>query len=187
MNTERWRPIPVDDSFVADPRKWLAAHTREDMPWLLVHADDGVIWGRRESDGTLKISSDAFKDSQNYPAVAVEMRGETIQQARLFGLAGELLVWRTRTGFAARLIEDGPLPPPDALPDEKNLLWRMGNIVEARDGFTLLKEGEQGLRHAPPVVPEGNRRPTLIVRHYVDYDDEGQAYISLSRLVGLEA
>ena len=75
-----------------------------------------------------------------------------------------------------------------ALPDEQHLLWHQGSPVkvDTQAGFALLQEGQQGQRHAPPVIPQGRRRPALKVRHYVDYDDEGQAFIALSRLVGLE-
>lgn len=186
MMDQVWKEVRVDDTFLDNPRQWLAAHAREDMPWLLAHADDGVIWGQREGDGTLKLSSDVFSDPQEFPAVAVPLRAETLQQARVFGPAGELLLWRTDSGFAARVIEDGPEHPSDALPDEEHLLWRLGEKVEAGDGFTLLQEGQQGLQHAPPVegLPVG-ARPTLVVRHYLNYDDEGQAYVAMSRLVSL--
>jgi CRISPR-associated protein (TIGR03984 family) len=67
--------------------------------------------------------------------------------------------------------------------------------VEQRDGFTLMTNGRQGLRHAAPLlVPQDildERRRShplrLRVRHYLTYDaDDGQANISLSRLVALE-
>jgi CRISPR-associated protein (TIGR03984 family) len=186
MNGQGWREIAADDTFVTDPRQWLASYAREDMPWLLAHADDGVIWGQREGDGTLSLSSDAFADPNRHPAIAVPLRAQTLQQVRVFGPGGELLVWRTQNGFAARLIEDGPQPPPDALPDEGYLLWSLGGIVETREGFTLLQEGQQGLRHALPITPPIRSRPALVVRHYLDYDDEGQAYVCLSRLVDLK-
>ncbi len=172
---------------VSDPRAWLTQRVDEGMPWLLVHADDGVIWGKRQADGTLALSSDVFSDSKEFPSVAVPLRAVTLQQARIFGPAGELLVWRTKKGFVARLIKDTHLTL-KALPDERHLLWHLGNPVKVdqQTGFALLQEGKQGQRHAPPVIPQGKRRPALKVRHYVDYDEEGQAYIALSRLVGLE-
>lgn len=182
MNTKR--DVTVDDAFLTDPRKWLAAFARAEMPWLLAHADDGVIWGRWESKGMLKLSSDVFADPNQYPAIAVKLSAQTLQQARVFGPAGELLAWRSENGFAARLIEDGSQLPLDALHDEKHLLWGPGT-GEIREGFALLQEGQQGLQHAPPKSPPANGRLALIVRHYVDYDDQGQAYISLSRLVDL--
>jgi CRISPR-associated protein (TIGR03984 family) len=175
------------DTFRADPRAWLAEQAGADMPWLLIHADDGVIWGRRGPDGTLTLSSDVFDDPTTYPAVAVKLRAETLQEARVFGPAGEVLVWRTAEGFEARLLTDAGVGL-EALPEEEHLLWRLGNPIEVRPevGFALLQEGAQGQRHAPPLIPQGSQRPVLVVRHYVDYDTEGQAYIALSRLVGLE-
>ncbi len=190
MNDERWQEVTVDEKFEANPRQWLAGRSRDDMPWLLAHADDGVIWGKRDAEGKFKLSSDVFKDAQRYPAVAVKLRAQTLQQARVFGPGGELLLWRTEDGFAARMIEDGPELPSDALYyDEEHLLWGLGSAIETRDGFTYLSEGQQGLRHAPPVSVAAVRntgRLALLVRHYVDYDDdEGQAFVKLSRLVKL--
>ncbi len=181
-------PIEVDiETFNQDPRAWLAQQMSVDMPWLLAHADDGVIWGKRQNDGTLLLSSDVFSDPVEYPSVAVPLRAITLQQVRVFGRAGELLLWRTEAGFAGRMLKN-ELMTLEALPDEQHLLWHQGESVKTdqQAGFALLREGQQGQRHAPPVIPQGRRRPTLTVRHYVDYDDEGQAYIALSRLVGLE-
>lgn len=188
MNKQYGESIPLDVvAFSADPRGWLQARVHQDMPWLLAHADDGVIWGKRQADSTLKLSSDVFDDPAQYPAIAVELRTVTLQQVRLFGPAGELLVWRTEAGFVARLLTDEGVGL-ESLPCEKHLLWHQGDPVQTYPdvGFALLQEGQQGQRHAPPVIPQGKRRPALIVRHYVDYDEEGQAYIALSRLVGLE-
>ena len=188
MKSKRWTAIDVDEKFAADPRQWLAGHASPGKPWLLVHADDGVIWGRREADGDLRLSSEVFDDQQRYPAIAVKLRAQTLQQARVFGPDGELLVWRTDNGFAARLIEDGQDPPEDALPeDEEHLLWGLGEPPEPHEGFTLFAEGQQGLVHAPPIAIRGSRRPRLKVRHYLDYDEEGQAYVCLSRLVDIVA
>jgi CRISPR-associated protein (TIGR03984 family) len=157
------------------------------MPWLLAHADDGVIWGKRQEDETLLLSSDIFSDPDKYPSIAVLLRAVTLQQVRLFGHSGELLVWRTDDGFAGRLVTDAWIEL-ESLPDETHLLWHQGNPVEVdpQVGFSLLQEGQRGQRHAPPVITQGRRRPRLRVRHYVDYDEEGQAYIALSRLVDLE-
>ncbi len=186
MSSQHWESVTVDAAFATDPRRWLAGRMPAGMPWLLAHADDGVIWGKREADGTLRLAGDVFQDAAIYPAVAVKLRAETLQQVRVFGPAGELLVWRTEDGFRGRLVQDGPEPPEDALPDEEHLLWGMGRPPEPpRKGFTRLVEGQQGLVHAPPVEVREGQRPRLVVRHYVNYDEEGQAYIYLSRLVDL--
>ncbi|MBU2611007.1 MAG: TIGR03984 family CRISPR-associated protein [Chloroflexi bacterium] len=185
MNSDLCKPVTVDKTFATDPRAWLAGRMSAEMPWLLAHADDGVIWGQRQEDGTLKLSSDAYNDPQEYPALAVPLRLETLQQARLFGPAGELLLWRVEGGFAARLIADGSQQLENALPDETHLLW--GDRVDgSRDGFAILVEGQRGFVHAPPI--EGlppNERAALTVRHYVEYDDQDQAYVTMSRLVDL--
>ena len=188
MNGQPWQEIKVDESFRADLRGWLAERMTAEMPWLLVHADDGVIWGRREPDGSLRLSSDVFDVKSKYPAIAVELRADTLQQVRVFGPAGELLVWRDGVGFRAREIADGETRPVTALgdADETHLLWGLGEKRVVKDSFTLLAEGVQGPQHAVPKVIEGRRRPALKVRHYVNYDHEGQAYVELSRLVDLQ-
>jgi CRISPR-associated protein (TIGR03984 family) len=185
MNNQIWEPVVMDQSFEDAPQAWLAERTSADMPWLLVHADDGVIWGKRQANGSLALSGELFDNPDDYPTVAVALRSVTIQQARLFGPAGELLIWRSDDGFRARHIEDGAQPR-DHL-DEAYLLWSMGQpkAIDEEAGFALLREGQRGNRHAPPVIPQG-RRPRLCVRHYLAYDDQGQAYVCMSRLVKLE-
>lgn len=159
------------------------------MPYILAHADDGVIWGKRQDDGTLLLSGEVFADPARYSAVAVKLRPRTLQQVRLFGPAGEIFVWRTREGFAGRSILDGPACNDDDVFEQVYLLWHQGQpeAMDRQAGFTLLQEGGQGPRHAPPVIPKGSQRPRLVVRHYVAYDDQDQAYIALSRLVNLQA
>jgi CRISPR-associated protein (TIGR03984 family) len=166
-------------------RAWLAGQMKAQMPWLLAHADDGVIWGKRGADGKLTLSSDVFDNPKEYPSVAVKLRAETLQEAWIFGPGGEVRIWRTNGGFEARLLTDEGVDL-DALPEEKHLLWHQGNPVKTHRDFALLQEGAQGQRHAPPVIPQAGQRPKLVVKHYVDYDPEGQAYIALSRLVDLE-
>ena len=174
----------ITEEFFSDLRGWLAAKTTPEMMWLLVHADDGVIWGRLESDEQLILSSDAFSDKGRYPEIAVDLRVETLQQARIFGPAGELLIWRNGNGFDTRLLADGPNKPEESY-EELHLLWGQGTKRIFQQDFTLLEEGQQGPCHAVPLTVEGNRRPALKVRHYVDYDDDGQAFVYLSRLVDL--
>jgi CRISPR-associated protein (TIGR03984 family) len=189
MSKQYGQLIPINaDEFHKDLHAWLAGQMSEDRPYLLAHSDNGVIWGKRQANGTLLLSSEVFEKAERYPSVAVKLGAETLQEARVFGSGGELRLWRTADGFSARLLVDDQLKL-EALPDEQHLLWHQGNPVEVREeeGFAVLREGQQGPRHAPPVIPQGKRRPALVVRHYVDYDDEGQAYIALSRLVGLRA
>jgi CRISPR-associated protein (TIGR03984 family) len=184
MSEQTWiERVEVDQSFEQAPLRWLEARAGEGMPWLLAFCDDGAIWGRRTEEGTFLLSSDVFDDPVRYPGVAVELRAVTLQEAHVFGLPGELRVWRTTKGFVACLVADGE----DTI-KQRYLLWHQGGAVDPRpdDGFALLQEGQAGQRHAPPVIPKGER-PRLVVHHRVEYDEHGQAYVAGSRLVGLEA
>ncbi|MEK7729070.1 MAG: CRISPR-associated protein Csx19, partial [candidate division KSB1 bacterium] len=90
---------------------------------------------------------------------------------------------------AARGSRAGAAPVQDTLPDEWHSLWGEPDFRECKDGFCLFVEGQQGLCHALPVEqnpPQANKRAKLCVRHYVAHDDEGQAYIAMSRLVNLQ-
>ncbi|MCW5880156.1 MAG: TIGR03984 family CRISPR-associated protein [Anaerolineae bacterium] len=157
-------------------------------PWLLAHAYDGVIWGEWRADG-LHLSSDAV------PAVSPPLNKETLLEARVFGPSGEVHVWRTERGWRVRSLEDGAGAEQQQAFDEDHLLWgtelagEPGQAVV--DGFVLVQEGEEGLRHAPPLgepfadAVSNEHRAKLTVRHYIDYDADGQATIAFSRLVEL--
>ena len=157
---------------------WFAEQASDGMTLFLAHADDGVIWGRVE-DGKLLLAGEVM------PEVEVALRPETLQQARLFGPAGELLLWRNDGKLRVRLIADGETAPDNALPLETYWLWGTQAIGSA-GGFKLLEEGAQGLHHAPPVsILTDGQRVALLVRHYLAHDAEGRARISASRLCGL--
>jgi CRISPR-associated protein (TIGR03984 family) len=183
MSEPLWRPMEDFSGLEEHVRSWLAQHMSEDMPWLLVHADDGVIWGRRQSDGSLLLSSDVFDLKSRYPAIAVELQPETLQQVRIFGPAGELLIWRNEGRFQGRSIIDGDDFQREDAWQEQHLLW--GTSIEQRQGFSLLKEGQQGPQHAIPIAVSGAQRAALTVRHYAQSDQHGQAMVGLSRLVNL--
>jgi CRISPR-associated protein (TIGR03984 family) len=179
-------PVTVDDTLEADLVGWLVAQAQaHDLTTLLAHADDGVIWGEMRQKQLLT-SGDVFSE----PDVSPPLRALTLQQARLFGPAAELLLWRTEGGWQARLVTDDVGDEVECF-DEWQILW--GTRCEgSRDGFTLVADGAQGLRHAPPVRvdvrlfdPGENRRPLrLQVRHYLETDTEsGLLRVTLSRLV----
>jgi len=173
--------IPVDKSFLDDIYLWLEKKAKEySLNYLLAHADDGVIWGHFNNNGKLLISGDAFD------RVKVELRTVTLQQLRLFGNNGELLIWRDGTAFSARILIDEDQADENSYTDE-HLLWGEGDAKEKSTiGFTLMQEGTQGFFHAPPLPNAEGANIKLKIRHYIDYDDQGQAYFSKSRLVGLE-
>jgi CRISPR-associated protein (TIGR03984 family) len=175
------QPVDISEICTSNLSLLLSAKARAfDLSWLLAHADDGIIWGEFRADG-LHTSSEAFPD------ISPPLRTETLQQMRLFGPLAELLIWREASNWHARLIKDDAGMTQEFI-DEAHLLW--GNTAEKKkDGFVLLREGEEGLRHAPPLncaepLPKKLKAPAFIkVRHYIAYDEDGQAYITFSRLV----
>lgn len=164
-------------NFSSDPIQALSDQAKSHgMRWLLAHADDGVIWGEFRDD-ELHLSSDPF------PGVSPPLRAETLQQARLFGPRSELLLWRDDVICRGRLIQDCAGEPCEYY-DEAHLLW--GNKAEReKDGFVLLRQGKEGLRHAPPVSLADRLPVRLKVRHYLAYDEDGQAHVVHSRLVAI--
>jgi CRISPR-associated protein (TIGR03984 family) len=154
--------------------------------YLLAHADDGVIWGRFDQKG-LTIAADVFEDIQDAAAVVVSLRPATLHQVRLFGPEAEILIWRTDGGFRARRLDEEDVPSENVL-EEIHWLWGIGMDMPGLSqeaNFTLMHEGQQGLRHAPPVKYGIDQRYGLQVHHHILYDDQGQAYIAFSRLVDL--
>ncbi len=186
MSDSQWHQVQLSESFGSDLRSWFEEQATAAMPWLLVHADDGVIWGRRENDGSIRLSSDVITDQRRFPAIAVPLRQSTLLEARLFGKAGEVLLWRSNNGFNARRIDDSLAVHNDVL-DEFHLLWGQGQKKRLSSDFTYMVEGQQGPQHAVPIIVQDTQRAALCVRHYVQYDKEGQAYVYLSRLVDLVA
>ncbi|MGH2542517.1 MAG: type III-D CRISPR-associated protein Csx19 [Ardenticatenaceae bacterium] len=150
------------------------------LEYLLAYHDDGVVWGYFDGQAW-HFSSDAF------PKVSPLFRTLTLQQAHAFGRKAEVRLWRADDVLHASVLrEDQGNEHPYF--DRAMLLW--GTAVDGRaDGFTLLREGRQGLRHAvslPTATVARQKRTRLIVRHYVDYDKEThQAYVKWSRLVDL--
>ncbi|MEM9758088.1 MAG: CRISPR-associated protein Csx19 [Pseudomonadota bacterium] len=185
-------PLDVD----ADAVAWLGATARDlGLRYLLAHADDGVIWGLRDSD--------AF--ATPYPAVGAQLRTVTLQEARLFDERGEVLLWRDGVDrFRARVIrpvQESEVPTWSQAFEELHLLWGDQpdpNVDNPAEVFTPLREGAQGLRHAPPMpgLTVEALPLALRVRHYVTFapalDEKatgagtspGLARIAASRLLG---
>lgn len=168
--------------FEKDPRQWFVKQGKErELRFFLAHDDDGVIWGHIEKN-ELKLSGEAFSE------VAVPLRTLTLQQARLFGEAGELLVWRGQKEgeWHGRYLTDNGFAQEDILNETHRLWGEASDLPGPINGFSLMRDGVQGLLHAPPLPLTQGERAALQVRHYLDYDEQGQAYIALSRLVDLQ-
>ncbi len=173
----------------SDIREWFEGQApRTSSVYLLAHADDGVIWGRCDN-GQLITANDVMPGS-----VSPELRADTLQQARLFWSGGEIFLWRDgdRGTFKARSVnEDRPNGAPTYLEafDEAQILW--GDHVEAvKSGFSRMSDGAEGLRHIVPIpvtaVRTDHRPLRLVVRHYVEEDDQGVVRVVLSRLVDIK-
>lgn len=174
-------------SKLGDPILWLQGQTENagSGALLLAHADDGVIWGKVEN-GTLLTMPEETK-----------LCAKTLQQARLFNANCEYYVWRDGDGaFHARIITDGKEEtkveqgePQVEYFDEPQVLW--GDRAEpAAHGFTKMSDGAQGLVHYVPIQvtkARANKRPLrLIVRHYLNKDENGFVRVAYSRLVALK-
>jgi len=181
-------PITVDAGFIAKPKEWLSDWAKKHtLTTLLAHADDGVIWGRMDEE-QLILSGKAFPD------VSPSLRAITLQQVRLFGPSAELLVWRDGDGaWHGRLLDDDGMDAQGWYFDESQLQW--GDHQEGKEarGFTLVADGQEGLRHAVPLpaarIPFGKNgyHPLRLgIRHYLERDeDDGMLTVSQSRLTVL--
>lgn len=170
----------------SDLKGWLENQAKEhDLKYLLAHAEDGVIWGHfREQNYQLVTSG----DNDVFPQLTT-LRLCTLQQCRIFGKNTEVMLWKVgQDDWKARSIEDKHLSKEDYIPEDQ-ILWGTKAEKES-NGFTLVADGSQGLRHAVPLINitfkgKDSRPLRLKVRHYIDYDESGVARIYLSRLVDL--
>lgn len=178
------------DPLPSDLYAWVSRQAHDvGLTWLLAHCEDGVIWGKYEG-GQLKLSSD--RDA--FPVRALALRGETLQQARLFGVRGELLIWRgPQDRWHCTMRRDDQGTEVEVI-DEQHLLWgdRPIDSTPISNNFTRIVEGSQGITHAPPIdsMPTSDTTPSararLKVRHYLGADPEtGMVRITGSRLVRL--
>ncbi len=174
------------DGFADEPTKWLSQQIHaHKLKYLLAHTDDGVIWGRLDGE-ELIISHDVA------PKYSPPLRAETLQTARLFAHAGELLAWRDEAGeWVGRLIAEATPGATaewaEAFEEQQVLLGTNAKPLER--GFALMSEGSQGLFHVIPLNPgqidEQTRTLRLVVRHYLKADNYGFVRVSASRLISL--
>ena len=183
MNKPHCQPLQ-DSTAITDTGSslydWLQSKAKQyQLKYLLAHADDGVIWGLFDN-AKLTIANQVFTEFSFPP-----LRLSTLQQCRIFGQQGEVLLWKDGEKCKARFIEDLTAEKIE----ERQILW--GTHGKKQNNFTLLWDGSQGLKHAVPFTDidlNGERlvKPVrLIVHHYIDYNEDGLASIYLSRLVDL--
>lgn len=184
MNKPKCNPLEIPDNSEFEVWKsWLEKQAEDNqLKYLLAHADDGVIWGHFNKGYHLITANSVFPQLP-------KLHPDTLQQCRIFGENSEVMIWKIDGGFKARLIQDDNLNKDDY--DyilENQILWGTQKEQE-KDGFTLVSDEKQGLRHAVPLTDinfNNNERPLrLTVHHYIDEDDSGVTRIYLSRLVNL--
>jgi len=167
--------------------------------WILVHLDGGVVWGLVD-DGDARLARSA---DPTWPPAPSRDR---LQQLRVFGTAGELLVWRDEDigTPAGRLIEDeegGDKDPVWGWKDEHYVVAGTEIIRDAGisdDRFTAVREAN-GRAQVLPLRLEaddfalsgapagrGMHVVRLVVRHYLEENSEnGCVRVAASRLVRL--
>lgn len=173
------------DGFSENPQGWIKKQTElGDKVWLLAFADDGIITGKMDQQGCLITSGD---QDPTLP----QMDSTTLQRLHLFGENAEIRLWKRDDSWNFCRLSDKP-GEENASFDEKYLLWGT-TIDDSLDGhvptgFTPVMEGIQGQHFILPLSASQNhlkRRATLAIRHYLQYNDDGEARIIASRLISL--
>lgn len=161
--------------------------------WALAHSDDGVTWGRFDEDaGRWWLGHNAV------PEVSPPIRLGALQELRMFGDHGELLIWRSDQGLRGRFLQDSEGGGNTHLrqdtdpfrPSEEGRLLRGDRIVgSAGGGFTRLTDATGAEQVLPISLDETQlrkREVRLHVRHYWAQDaDDGTVRIAATRLVKL--
>ncbi len=156
--------------------------------WALAHCDDGVTWGRHHSDaGIWRLGSQAV------PQVSPPIRRRSLQQLRIFGEAGEVLIWSDDGGFRGRLLRE--TDPPAGRSDEadplrpydESRILRGDHILTLCDhAFTHVADVAGTEQVLPLVVSRDDlraRRVRLSVSHYWQQDaGSGAVRVAASRL-----
>ncbi len=188
----------LDSSLCQRYIAWLLGEEKAAAPedaaglvWALAHCDDGVTWGRYDADEKVWRLG-----NQVAPQVSPGIRRETLQELRLFGEPGEILIWRTDAGLLGRLLhETDPMADPSneanpISPSEESRILRGTLVVgECDHGFTHISDGAGAEQVVPLAVSNEQLRAgqaRLGVRHYYEADAKtGAVRIAVTRLVRL--
>ena len=163
--------------------------------WILVQADDGVLWGKVENGQPVFPKG---VDGTVCPTT------KTAWSVRVFNSKAELLLWKDDATWRWRILTDADVSEPNVKwtewIEEKMMLYGTG--AKCLDGdFSTMSEGAEGLVHTVPLAlptkafnhadKDGKPVPyhplRLVVRHYLEEDkNTGMVKIVASRLVTLE-
>lgn len=178
-------------SWLVDEENAAAPEEASGLVWALAHCDDGVTWGRYDA------GAKAWRLGNHVaPEVSPPIRSETLQELRLFGERGEVLIWRTDAGLRGRVLgetdpaadrddEANPLRPSD----ESRVLRGTLVVAECDHGFTHIGDGAGAEQLLPLAASDEQLRAAQVrldVRHYYEADAEtGAVRIAATRLVRL--
>ncbi|MGE4056659.1 MAG: CRISPR-associated protein Csx19 [Vicinamibacterales bacterium] len=163
------------------------------LVWALAHSDDGVTWGRHDA------SAKVWRlGNQAVPEVSPPIRPEALQELRLFGEAGEVLIWRTDADLRGRMLLDAgpgadrPNESDSLRPSDESRILRGEHVVERSEhGFSHVGDRTGAEQVLPLEVTKEQLRAAQVrleVRHYYESDaDTGAVRIVATRLVRLTA
>jgi len=153
--------------------------------WALAHCDNGVTWGCRDKDnGVWHLGNQAV------PGISPQIRPDFLQELRLFGEPGEVLIWHTDAGLLGRILRDaGPVPDAFSSSDEPRILRGDEVVSQYQDRFSHVRDRAGAEQILPLAVASEQLRAgkvCLVVRHYYASDpDTGAVRIAATRLVKL--
>ncbi|RCK78250.1 MAG: hypothetical protein OZSIB_1627 [Candidatus Ozemobacter sibiricus] len=169
----------LETTTCAEVVRWLAGRAASPVEaaglgWALARLDDGIAWGRRENDG----GGPWVFGHMAYPEQVPSLCPEKLQEVRVFGEGGEILLWRQEDRWRGRRLTDArenASAEPWRPADERWLLRADRVLAEARQGFTLVGDGT-GARQAVPLAIgadlfERRRWPLyFVIRRYFTQD-----------------
>lgn len=183
----------------SDKNSWAlcraCASSEDETLWVLAHTDQGVTWGIIEATRT-RLSTNAIA---RWPTPEIDET--SIQQLRVFGALGEVLIWRdedTRALNGRLLTDDDSVSVGWVAPRSGIRVIAASRVADGgttTNGFTAVAEGNGRTHVVPWALLEddfesrgivGAYPLVLRVKEYFKLDrDSGCVRISASRLVAL--